>query len=78
MLIYLVFCSICTIFAAEIIKCNSMEAKNSSLTTRRRISRTGMYARTHKWMIELASPELQAQCKSYKDGKKVANYETPA
>ncbi len=55
-----------------------MEAKNSSLTTRRRISRTGMYARTHKWMIELASPELQAQCKSYKDGKKVANYETPA
>ena len=56
--------------------------ENYSMTTvvrpKKRISKTGMYARTHKWMIELVSPELQAQCKSYKDGKKVVNYENPA
>ena len=55
-----------------------MEARSTNIGKRRRVSRAGMYARTHKWMIELASPELQAQCKSYKDGKKVVNYETPA
>ena len=56
--------------------------ENYSMTTvvrpKKRISKTGMYAITHKWMIELVSPELQAQCKSYKDGKKVVNYENPA
>ena len=50
-----------------------MEAKTTNISTGRRISRTAQYARTHKWMIELVSPELQAQCKSYKDGKKIIN-----
>ena len=39
----------------------------------KRISKTVEWARRHKWMIELVLPELQAQCKSYKDGKKVKN-----
>lgn len=55
-----------------------MEAKVTNVSSKRRISRTLRVARANKWMIELVSPELQAQCKSYKDGKKVVNYETPA
>ncbi len=50
-----------------------MEAKKTTIPTSRRISRTGRVARANKWVIELVSPELQAQCKSYKDGEKVVN-----
>lgn len=51
-----------------------MEAITMNISTRsRRISRTVQWARSHKWMIELADPGLQAQCKSYKDGKKIIN-----
>ena len=39
----------------------------------RRISQTVQWARSHKWMIELTDPGLQAQCKSYKGGKKIIN-----
>ena len=52
--------------------------KTTAEMPKRRISKTVEWARTHKWMIELVDPELQAQCKSYKDGKKVKNYENPA
>ena len=50
-----------------------MEAKTTTFPVGRRISRAGRYARTHKWMIELTDPELQAQCKSYKNGVKILN-----
>ena len=40
-------------------------------TPQRRISRTIEWARTHKWSIEVLDPELQAQCKSYRNGKKI-------
>ncbi len=46
-----------------------MEA--TTATPQKRISRTAQWARTHKWSIEILDPELQAQCKSYKDGKKI-------
>ncbi len=46
-----------------------MEA--TTATPQKRISRTVQWARTHKWSIEVLDPELQAQCKSYKDGKKI-------
>lgn len=49
-----------------------MEAKTSALTMGRRISRAGRVARANKWAIELVSPELQAQCKSYRNGQKIA------
>ncbi len=42
------------------------------------ISRTARYARTHKWMIEVLDPKLQARCKSYKDGKKIMRYAADA
>ena len=45
---------------------------------RKRLSRTMQYALTHKWMIEVVDPELQKQCKSYKDGKKIIRHETDA
>ena len=44
----------------------------------RRISKTGRWARAHKWVIEVVDPELQAQCKSYKDGQKIISHETDA
>ena len=47
-------------------------------TPRKRLSRTIEWARTHKWMIEVVDPELQKQCKSYKDGKKIIRHETDA
>ncbi len=47
-----------------------MEARTATAPTRR-LSRTALWARSHKWMIEVVDPELQAQCKSYKDGKKI-------
>ena len=50
-----------------------MEAKMVSYPTERRISRAARVARANKWVIELTSPELQAQCKSYKDGRKIIN-----
>lgn len=50
-----------------------MEAKTTKVTTRRRLSKTWRTAVANKWMIELVDPELQAQCKSYKDGKKIIN-----
>lgn len=37
----------------------------------KRISKTAQWARAHKWCIEVIDPELQAQCKSYKDGQKI-------
>lgn len=42
------------------------------------ISRTVQWAREHKWCIEILDPELQAQCKSYKDGKKIIRNEVNA
>ena len=50
-----------------------MEAKTTDVTTRRRLSKTWRTDVANKWMIELVDPELQAQCKSYKDGKKIIN-----
>ena len=50
-----------------------MEAKVSSISKGRRISRAARVARANNWAIELVSPELQAQCKGYKDGKKIVN-----
>ncbi len=38
---------------------------------KKQISRTGRVARENKWVIEVLDPELQAQCKSYKDGQKI-------
>ena len=38
---------------------------------RKHISKTAQWARAHKWCIEVIDPELQAQCKSYKDGQKI-------
>ncbi len=49
-----------------------MEATRTTTTTpKKQISRTVQWARTHKWMIEVLDPELQKQCKSYKDGQKI-------
>jgi len=50
----------------------------ATATPRKRLSRTMQYALTHKWMIEVVDPELQKQCKSYKDGKKIIRNETDA
>jgi hypothetical protein len=56
-----------------------MEAKTTTTTApKKRISRTVRWARAHKWCIEILDPELQAQCKSYKDGKKIMSHETDA
>ena len=49
-----------------------METTTFTTTTpNKRISRTVQWARAHKWMIEVLDPELQKQCKSYKDGQKI-------
>jgi len=48
-----------------------MEAKTMTKRPKRLISRTGRVARENKWVIEVLDPELQAQCKSYKDGEKI-------
>lgn len=50
-----------------------MEAKTTNISSGKRISKTARVARANKWVIELVSPELQAQCKSYKNGQKVIN-----
>ena len=50
-----------------------MEAKTKNIPTSRRISKAGRVARANKWVIELVSPELQAQCKSYRNGQKIIN-----
>lgn len=63
----------CRIFAVGYKHIDDMEAKTTNISTGRRISRTARVARANKWVIELVSPELQAQCKSYKDGKKIIN-----
>ena len=42
------------------------------------ISKTVQWARAHKWCIEILDPELQAQCKSYKNGKKIIRDEVHA
>lgn len=56
-----------------------MEATISPVRSRgKRISKTGRVARENKWVIEVLDPELQEQCKSYKDGKKILNDETDA
>jgi hypothetical protein len=57
----------------EIKLIKKMEAKTKIISTRRRLSKTWRTAVANKWMIELVDPELQAQCKSYKDGKKIIN-----
>ena len=49
----------------------SAEVVNKEETPRKYISKTAQWARAHKWCIEVLDPELQAQCKSYKDGKKI-------
>ena len=56
-----------------------MEAKTTTTTApKKRISRTVRWARAHKGCIDILDPELQAQCKSYKDGKKIMSHETDA
>lgn len=50
-----------------------MEAKTTNISSGRRMSRAGRVARANKWVIELVSPELQAQCKSYRNGQKIIN-----
>ena len=47
-----------------------MEATTTT-APKKRISRTARWARAHKWVIEVVDPELQKQCKSYKDGQKI-------
>ena len=61
------------IFAARKYKNNTIMEANATTTTapKKRISRTVQWARTHKWLIEVIDPELQKQCKSYKDGQKI-------
>ena len=56
----------------------TMEAIRTTSVPEKRISKTGRWARTHKWVIEVVDPELQAQCKSYKDGKKIIRHEADA
>lgn len=51
----------------------AMEARTTNVAPRRRFSKTWRTAMANKWVIELASPELQAQCKSYRNGKKITN-----
>lgn len=49
-----------------------MEAMNTTTTApKKRISRTVQWARAHKWVIEVVDPELQKQCKAYKDGQRI-------
>ena len=49
-----------------------MEATTTTTTApKKRISRTMEWALSHKWMIEVLDPELQKQCKSYKDGQRI-------
>jgi len=50
-----------------------MEATITSAAPKKRISKTGQWARAHKWVIEILDPELQAQSKSYKNGKRAVN-----
>lgn len=50
-----------------------MDTLSNSAAPKKRISRTMEWALSHKWMIELVDPELQAQCKSYRNGQKVIN-----
>ena len=61
------------IFAARKYKNDTiMEATNTTTTApKKRISRTGRWARAHKWVIEVVDPELQKQCKAYKDGQRI-------
>ena len=50
----------------------TMDATNTTTTApKKRISRTGRWARAHKWVIEVVDPELQKQCKAYKDGQRI-------
>ena len=55
-----------------------MDTLSNSAAPKKRISRTMEWALSHKWMIEVVDPELQAQCKSYKDGKKIIRHEVDA
>ena len=56
----------------KLIKRQNMEATTTTTTTpKRRISKTARWARTHKWVIEVVDPELQKQCKAYKDGQRI-------
>ena len=56
-----------------------METTTRKTTSpKRKISRTMQWALSHKWVIEVVDPELQAQCKSYKDGQKIISHETDA
>jgi len=55
-----------------------METAEAIAAPKKRISKTGQWARTHKWVIEVLDPELQAQCKSYKDGKRIIRHEADA
>ena len=49
-----------------------MEATNTTTTApKKRISRTMEWALSHKWVIEVVDPELQKQCKAYKDGQRI-------
>jgi len=49
-----------------------MEATTTTTTApKKRISRTMEWALSHKWMIEVLDPELQKQCKAYKDGQRI-------
>ena len=52
----------------------SSDSTSSFEAESRPISKTAQWAKAHKWSIELADPELQKRCKSYKDGKKVKLY----
>ena len=44
---------------------------NAQQQPQKHISKTAQWARAHKWCIEVIDPELQAQCKSYKNGQKI-------
>lgn len=48
-----------------------MEATTIVRTPKKGISKTVRWARAHKWVIEVVDPELQAQCKAYKDGQRI-------
>ena len=69
----------CDILAENVYLCTikfkttkKMEATNTTTAApKKRISRTGRWARAHKWVIEVVDPELQKQCKAYKDGQRI-------
>ena len=48
-----------------------MEATTTVRTPKKGISKTVRWARAHKWVIEVVDPELQKQCKAYKDGQRI-------